>query len=128
VPDKRGIYTIYARELYPAGDDLPEREEVTRHVTHSMEDMIRAYPERWVWSYKRWRFYREGDPVHKFPYYSESYEGYMRYLKLRSDYREKKAAGDEVGAAEVRQAMQAESQAAAEREQKRREMMQLQVD
>jgi KDO2-lipid IV(A) lauroyltransferase len=96
VPDKNGVYTAYAGSPYPADDasDM-KREEITARMTRELEDVIRNNPSFWLWSYKRWRFYRETDDCSKFPFYSESYEGYAGYLALVKKYDSAKAAADE---------------------------------
>jgi KDO2-lipid IV(A) lauroyltransferase len=43
--------------------------EITQQITHSYEDLIRAKPEFWLWSYRRWRYVPEGMSADDFPYY-----------------------------------------------------------
>ena len=43
--------------------------ELTRRITGFYEEAIRARPECWLWSYKRWRYVPEGMSSEKFPFY-----------------------------------------------------------
>ncbi|MFU8779879.1 MAG: lysophospholipid acyltransferase family protein [Kiritimatiellia bacterium] len=68
VADKKGFYHFACSDLL-----LPEgltAAEITVAVTHQLETMIRQYPHDWLWSYKRWRYYRDGDDPARFPYYA----------------------------------------------------------
>jgi KDO2-lipid IV(A) lauroyltransferase len=98
VPDESGCYTVYACDPYPS-DEASELsgDDITADMTRAVESVIRDNPKFWVWSYKRWRFYREVDDVSRFPFYAESYEGYVRYLALVKKYetaKTKEAADD----------------------------------
>lgn len=44
--------------------------ELTRRITRFYEDAIRACPECWLWSYKRWRYIPAGMPPDGFPSYA----------------------------------------------------------
>jgi len=92
VPDNAGVYTAYAGIPYPADDagDI-SHEDITAQMTRELETVIRENPKFWLWSYKRWRFYRENDDYSKYPFYAESYEGYARYLALVKKYESAKA-------------------------------------
>ena len=98
VPDERGCYVVYAHEPYPVSDAAEmSGDEITVEMTREVEAVIRDNPKFWVWSYKRWRFYRETDDIRRFPFYAESYEGYVRYLALVKKYEtaKTKAAADD---------------------------------
>jgi len=43
--------------------------ELTRRITGFYEEVIRARPECWLWSYKRWRYVPEGMSPDQFPFY-----------------------------------------------------------
>lgn len=49
--------------------------EITRKITGFYEEAIRAHPECWLWSYKRWRYIpremRKPDGDDGFPYYAD---------------------------------------------------------
>ena len=47
--------------------------ELTRRITKFYEEAIRAHPECWLWSYKRWRYIPEGVAEEGFPYYSHRF-------------------------------------------------------
>jgi len=44
-------------------------QQVTQKITGFYEEAIRAHPECWLWSYKRWRYVPEGMSPHRFPFY-----------------------------------------------------------
>ena len=44
--------------------------EITRRLTRYYEEAIRARPECWLWSYKRWRHIPAGMSADGFPYYA----------------------------------------------------------
>ena len=48
--------------------------EITRRLTRYYEEAIRARPECWLWSYKRWRHIPAGMPADGFPYYAVKLE------------------------------------------------------
>ena len=78
VPDGKGHYTAYARPQEFASDETLTIEQIVARVTLGLEDIIRQHPQFWLWSYKRWRFYREEDPIEKYPFYAEEVEHYWR--------------------------------------------------
>lgn len=45
--------------------------EITRRLTRFYEEAIRARPECWLWSYKRWRHIPAGMSAEGFPYYAK---------------------------------------------------------
>lgn len=45
--------------------------ELTQRITEFYEEAIRARPECWLWSYKRWRHVPPGMPKDGFPYYAK---------------------------------------------------------
>ena len=100
--DARGVYHVHARNPFPDGMPQLSRDEITARVTSELERIIRDNPEHWVWTYKRWRFYRPEDDRSRFPFYSESYESYVRYRRLVNNYRKAKAALDAANEAERR--------------------------
>lgn len=86
IPDAKGNYIAYAtKPLEPSEGDMTH-EEVTAYVTHAFESVVRENPEFWLWSYKRWRFYRGSDDKEKFPFYAESYERYTEHGRLENRY------------------------------------------
>jgi len=42
---------------------------LTRQIMEFYEEAIRAHPECWLWSYKRWRYVPKGMSADKFPFY-----------------------------------------------------------
>jgi KDO2-lipid IV(A) lauroyltransferase len=88
VPDKHGNYTMRACPPIPGTHDTATTDEITVKVTHDLEDIIRKYPQFWLWSYRRWRFFRKEDNQTQYPFYAESYEEFTEYRKLRQQYQD----------------------------------------
>ena len=82
IPDEKGYYTVSSKPSFPESGEAPTTEEIAAHVTKELENVIREYPHYWLWSYKRWRFFRESDDRGQYPFYAESYEGYTAYRVL----------------------------------------------
>jgi len=55
---KRGFYTVEASILTDEPDTLPEG-EVTRMYMKKLETIIKAKPENWLWSHRRWKRKRD---------------------------------------------------------------------
>lgn len=52
VREGRGRYRLAARQVeFEPGTS---REEITRRLAAELEAMIRAHPEQWLWTYRRW--------------------------------------------------------------------------
>lgn len=53
---RRGLwrYQIYCEAINYSDDD--DENSLTGKLAKSIEEMIRLYPEQWVWNYKRWKF------------------------------------------------------------------------
>ncbi|MBT3193229.1 MAG: lysophospholipid acyltransferase family protein [Verrucomicrobia bacterium] len=70
IPDEHGVYTVHSKTPFPeAGEDLSS-DEIAARVTKGLEDIIREQPEYWLWSYRRWRYYQEGDDPSLYPFYA----------------------------------------------------------
>jgi lauroyl/myristoyl acyltransferase len=68
VADSKGVYHFdLCDRLAPSGLTA---EQITEEMTRRLEACIRKHPEAWLWSYKRWRYYRPGDDAERFPYYA----------------------------------------------------------
>jgi len=63
-------HRISPAEIAALGRDHAAR-ELTRRITGFYEETIRAWPEYWLWSYKRWRFIPVGVPPAGFPFYAK---------------------------------------------------------
>jgi len=63
--------------------EFPTTEEIAARATQELETIIRENPQFWLWSYKRWCFYRESDDKDRYPFYRKSYEDTMRRRALR---------------------------------------------
>jgi len=62
-------HAISAAEI-AALDRATAAQELTRRITGFYEEAIRAHPECWLWSYKRWRHVPPGASKDGFPYYA----------------------------------------------------------
>ncbi len=72
--DGDGVYTMSASAPFPVpGDPDPTAEDVTRRATRCLEDIIRRRPAGWLWSYKRWKYFRAEDPVDRYPFYAKTF-------------------------------------------------------
>jgi len=76
LPRPDGTYRGELPHLIPAADiaamDRATAAQVlTQRITGFYEEAIRAYPECWLWSYKRWRHVPPGMPKDGFPYYAK---------------------------------------------------------
>ena len=76
LPRPDGTYRGELPHLIPAADiaamDRATAAQVlTQRITGFYEEAIRAYPECWLWSYKRWRHVPTGMPKDGFPYYAK---------------------------------------------------------
>ncbi len=68
VPIEKGRYRITVRPLFDlAGATI---EDGTARVIKEIENVIREYPERWLWMYKRWKHIPDDDNGERYPYYA----------------------------------------------------------
>lgn len=47
-----------------------EPDDVTRGVAAALEQVVRRWPEQWLWSYRRWKRWQPGDDPSRFPSYA----------------------------------------------------------
>ena len=68
ISDKNGFYTAYAFpvETEPGADE----QSVTQAVTSALESVLRKYPGKWLWIYKRWKYIPEGADISNYPFYA----------------------------------------------------------
>lgn len=76
LPRADGTYLGELPHVIPAAeiaamDRATAAQELTRRITGFYEEAIRARPECWLWSYKRWRHVPTGMPQDGFPYYAK---------------------------------------------------------
>lgn len=74
LPDGKGRYATPPLIHVPT-DKLPDNPEeaiqaLTQRISDVLSQQIRAYPEYWVWSYKRWKIRPSGESAERYPYYS----------------------------------------------------------
>jgi KDO2-lipid IV(A) lauroyltransferase len=71
-PLKDGRVRIEYRQLdvTPTDDRAADVKRVTQAITKSVEDLVRAEPELWLWTYKRWKRRPSAD-VGRYPFYSK---------------------------------------------------------
>jgi KDO2-lipid IV(A) lauroyltransferase len=75
VADREGVYHVTVNPPFPSpGEDLTV-DALTLRATQELEAMIRLHPEHWLWSYKRWHYYRPEDPAQRYPFYARLYKG-----------------------------------------------------
>jgi len=87
IPDENGVYTVYSRAPLMAEGETYTTEQMAARVTLELQEVIREHPHFWLWSYKRWRFWREEDDRTRYPFYAESYEEYSEYRVLVQRHR-----------------------------------------
>ena len=63
---KRGSYEVIFTVVEEASENTTDV-ELTRRFVHYMEDVIRRYPDMWLWSHRRWKhqWKPEYGPVHE---------------------------------------------------------------
>ena len=76
LPRADGTYLGEAPHIVPAAeiaalDRKTAAQELTQRITGFYEEAIRAHPECWLWSSKRWRHVPPGTPKDGFPYYAK---------------------------------------------------------
>jgi KDO2-lipid IV(A) lauroyltransferase len=76
LPRPDGTYRGELPHVIPAAeiaamDRATAAQELTQRITGFYEEAIRAHPECWLWSYKRWRHVPPGMPKDGFPYYAK---------------------------------------------------------
>ncbi|HPJ57177.1 MAG TPA: lysophospholipid acyltransferase family protein [Kiritimatiellia bacterium] len=75
LPQPDGTYLGEMPHVIPAAevaalDRADAAREITRRITLFYEEAIRARPEGWLWSYKRWRYIPAGVSPEGFPSYA----------------------------------------------------------
>lgn len=73
LPDDRGGYLVRLPGGLPAppdGSGAEETRDWTARITRVYEEEIRRRPEHWLWTYKRWKYIRPGDPPAEYPFYA----------------------------------------------------------
>ncbi len=67
-----GRYRCHARAaLMPADVAGATPEELTARITALIEAEIRATPDQWLWTYKRWKRRQPGDDPARYPFYAD---------------------------------------------------------
>lgn len=67
-----GYYRAFQSAMLPAEAPLSE-EETTQWVADRISELIRQYPEQWLWMYRRWRHIKPGSDPARYPYYAHSF-------------------------------------------------------
>lgn len=71
LPDGKGFYDARLTQRFPAMErEGLTQEELTSRIARALEGAVRQNPEKWLWSYKRWKYVPEGADKAKFPSYS----------------------------------------------------------
>lgn len=55
-----------------SGDESTAILELTQRIARGLEDMIRRYPQAWLWTYKRWKIRPDGEDPGRYPYYTRA--------------------------------------------------------
>lgn len=64
-----GHYRASVFDTLPPSANLSD-DNATRWVANTLSRLIRAYPEQWLWMYRRWRHIFPGDTPARYPYYA----------------------------------------------------------
>ena len=55
----------------PADDSSAALEQLTRRIAAELEQVVRAHPGQWLWSYKRWKYIAPGTEPARYPFYAK---------------------------------------------------------
>ncbi len=74
IPNAQGVYPLPA-VLTVNLQDLPTDEKeavhlITQRIACGLEALIRAYPECWLWTYKRWKIRPDHEDPARYPFYT----------------------------------------------------------
>lgn len=67
-------YDLFGIDLSKKTRDFSSDEELIRDIMRINENLIRKYPEQYLWLYKRWQYIPEGleeAKIKRYPYYAE---------------------------------------------------------
>ena len=70
-PDGRYRCISSGSFMPPAGHDPAAVEQLTRRIAAELEQVVRAYPGQWLWSYKRWKYVAPGADRARYPFYAK---------------------------------------------------------
>lgn len=76
IPDKHGHYSLghynhIAYDDIPAGNKVQQIQTITQRIISVIEEDVRAYPDNWLWMYKRWKYVAIGDQRENYPFYAK---------------------------------------------------------
>jgi KDO2-lipid IV(A) lauroyltransferase len=54
-------FQVFSRLLWDGEQPIDDERALTQQLADDIGDMIKLYPEQWVWNYKRWNFAKKGD-------------------------------------------------------------------
>ncbi len=69
-------YRLVVETIAEDAREFADEQELLQELAAANERLIRAYPEQYIWTYKRWRYLPEGvDPAlaARYPFYARSY-------------------------------------------------------
>lgn len=69
LPQSDGTYRLIFHPPIPFSRDTPP-EEIAQRCWDVLEPGLRRHPERWLWSYKHWRFKPDGEHGARYPFYA----------------------------------------------------------
>jgi lauroyl/myristoyl acyltransferase len=71
IPDASGYYTVYGLPIVsPEGSAGTAARGASQLVADQLEQIIRRYPDHWLWAYKRWKYIPNGLDADRYPFYS----------------------------------------------------------
>lgn len=56
-------YRLLSYEVAPPNHEETDEVALTQRMAHTIERVIRIYPEQWTWMYRRWRFSEAASPA-----------------------------------------------------------------
>ena len=70
-PDGRYRCISTGSFMPPAGHDPAAVEQLTMRIAAELEQVVRAHPGQWLWSYKRWKYVTPGADRARYPFYAK---------------------------------------------------------
>lgn len=71
-----GRYRAFEAAVLPPDSGLDE-EAVTQWIADRTSELIRQYPEQWLWMYRRWRHVAPGTDPSLYPFYAHPYNPFV---------------------------------------------------
>ena len=79
-PQPDGTYRlIYHKPILCTPDNSAE--DIAQQCWNVLEPSVRRHPERWLWSYKHWRFRPDDQSQDRYPFYANSAKRFDKKLR-----------------------------------------------